>query len=1232
MRNRAGVLWTAASLAILVGLAGCSGRNRGAGSEGSALDAAILNNNGVMLLEHDRGDVVGALALFQKAVQIKPDYVIGHVNLGIAHFAQSQAEDYRAAVEALNRAEQLGGKFPNLYYARGLCKSKQQDYTGAEQDFRAVLRIDDRDAFTHYWLGKTLFDQAKAEEGIREFETAVKLLPNFESAWYNLGQALIRTGKQDEGMKALDMKERLHQAGTGVVAGSGPYFASNGKYLEPLADTGAPKAFGPATGPMVTFADATGESGLSGTSYRWTPGEQPSFGAAWGDYDNDGKPDLLLAQAKKVTLFHNEDGRLSLIDDSGLRYPGSVFGGCWGDYDNDGNQDVLLYGTAGVRVYQNIQGGKFRDVTTPVRIPAGKKVSHAVWVDYDHEGFLDIFACYVDAPCALYRNNGGIHFADMTAKFLRDAITVKSGKPAFLRLAAAYVLPTDYDRNRAVDFLIVAEDGKHALLRNNYDGTFTDMAAKQGLEQLGPARQIAAGDLNSDGLIDYVAAGDTGVQAVLHRPDNTFTVQTIPSGDSPLKVRSVNLADFDNDGRYDVLAQTYQMTGMSGELELRLYRGNGDGSFTDARTEAGLDRVMTKGGGGVVLADVDGNGFPDFLLPGPRPLLFKNAGNANRWVRLNLRGLKVSPDKEKRKGARTNGGGIGAVVEAWTDSTWQMTEVTASAGNDIQPIMGLGATGNPRWVRILWTSGAHECEPLGEQTSGGPYALEFRQLEATDAKGELVRATHMYLQEDGERYVSRFGKGNIVTEIPIKLNTTWVVWEPDRNPTSCPVLYVWNGREYRFITDLQGGAIVGYNVGKRQYNVTDPDEYVLIPGEAFGRKDGKYSIEIADQLQEVLFIDATHLLAVDHPADTRVFSNDRMLAAPPYPTFQVWSVEKTRPLRAATDDTGANVLPLVAKIDRKYPENFRPLPFQGFAETHSLTLDLGDIRGAKQVLLLLYGWQDYAHSSSNLAAAHAGIYGQPPSVQVKDGKGRWRTVLADMGSVAGLPKWLAVDLTPYVKEPHAKTQRGKDAKNPSKIQNPESQIRIVTNLMLYWDKIEVGLRYRDLPTRLTRLTPDSAEYHWLGYPTPVYPDGRDPVVYDYNRRRRTAPWAIPAGYYTRPGDVTELLQKPDDMYVIMRHGHAIRITFDPSKLPPLPPGWKRDFVLYSDGFGKDMDMNGAHSLTVGPLPFHKMTRYPYGPNERYPTDRAHVEYQAKYNTVYEGGAPAVARWPELHKR
>ena len=93
-----------------------------------------------------------------------------------------------------------------------------------------------------------------------------------------------------------------------------------------------------------------------------------------------------------------------------------------------------------------------------------------------------------------------------------------------------------------------------------------------------------------------------------------------------------------------------------------------------------------------------------------------------------------------------------------------------------------------------------------------------------------------------------------------------------------------------------------------------------------------------------------------------------------------------------------------------------------------------------------------------------------------------------------------------------------------------------------------------------------------------------------------------------------LLARTDDMFVVSKAGDEIALSFDASAAPPLREGWKRTFLLYADGFSKEMNIRSATPDSLGPLPFHGMSRYPYGPDEHYPDDDAHRAYAAAYNT------------------
>ena len=219
-----------------------------------------------------------------------------------------------------------------------------------------------------------------------------------------------------------------------------------------------------------------------------------------------------------------------------------------------------------------------------------------------------------------------------------------------------------------------------------------------------------------------------------------------------------------------------------------------------------------------------------------------------------------------------------------------------------------------------------------------------------------------------------------------------------------------------------------------------------------------------------------------------------------------------------------------------------------------------------------------------------------PALQVKDASGRWQTVISDVGIPVGRPQTLAVDLT-------------------GKFLSASRQVRIVTNMRIYWDQILVDTSNGKAETRLTRLDPLSAVLGWRGFSAEVTPDGREPYGYDYERVSFVSPWKVMPGRYTREGDVTELLARTDDMFVVSLPGDEIAVSFDAKLLKPLPAGWKRTFLLYADGFSKEMDINSASPDHVEPLPFHAMSGYPYTKKgESYPMTRAHRKYLDRYNT------------------
>ena len=132
-------------------------------------------------------------------------------------------------------------------------------------------------------------------------------------------------------------------------------------------------------------------------------------------------------------------------------------------------------------------------------------------------------------------------------------------------------------------------------------------------------------------------------------------------------------------------------------------------------------------------------------------------------------------------------------------------------------------------------------------------------------------------------------------------------------------------------------------------------------------------------------------------------------------------------------------------------------------------------------------------------------------------------------------------------------------------------------------------------------------------PAPA-PDGQHPNLYDYGNIDTTLPWKLMPGNYTRFGDVLELLEQPDDCYVIMGRGEEVTLRFPVEAFGEVADGYQRSFILKTDSFCKDMDLYTAFPDSVEPLPFHSMTSYPYGPDEHYPDNDKTRDYQRRYNT------------------
>ena len=153
------------------------------------------------------------------------------------------------------------------------------------------------------------------------------------------------------------------------------------------------------------------------------------------------------------------------------------------------------------------------------------------------------------------------------------------------------------------------------------------------------------------------------------------------------------------------------------------------------------------------------------------------------------------------------------------------------------------------------------------------------------------------------------------------------------------------------------------------------------------------------------------------------------------------------------------------------------------------------------------------------------------------------------------------------------------------------------------------------------MKPLAADHHYRGF-SRLYRKGGmyGPHWFDYQKVQSEAIWRDLTGMYTRFGEVNELLQEPDNMYIIANAGEETTIRFPASEVEQLPEGWTRDFLIYCVGWVKDGDMNTAEGNRVGPLPYHGMPSYPYADPASYPMDEKLKAYHEKYNTREVNGA------------
>ncbi|MBY0505078.1 MAG: tetratricopeptide repeat protein [Bryobacteraceae bacterium] len=428
--------------------------------------------------------------------------------------------------------------------------------------------------------------------------------------------------------------------------------------------------------------------------------------------------------------------------------------------------------------------------------------------------------------------------------------------------------------------------------------------------------------------------------------------------------------------------------------------------------------------------------------------------------------------------------------------------------------------------------------------------------------------------------------GLIQNETRQKANASYRYKEAQRLSGSCPIIWIWNGQGFEYVTDVLGVAPLGAAAGDGTYFAADHDEYVQLPA-SLQPRDGHFEVRLTEELSESAYIDQIALLGVDHAANEDLYTSEKW-KSPPFEDLKLYAVQHYLPARRALDQDGQDVTAQVSSRDLTYPDGFRR-SMSGIAERHTLTLDFAREAPADS-LLILHGWVDWADGSTFLQAAQEGQGGLvAPQLQVRDARGQWVTVLEDMGMPAGKPKTITVEMRGLWR-------------------SASREVRIVTNLCVYWDQIRLGTSYRLLTAEPVAAPLAEAALRFRGFsPSYIHPVRKQPERFSYDGARPTSLWNPTPGLYTRYGAVDGLLRDVDDRLTVMGSGDEIRLRF---RAPAPPASGRRSYLLKVDGWAKDRDANTSNGQTVQPLPFHRMSGYPLGAQERHPNPA----YEREYNT------------------
>jgi len=421
-------------------------------------------------------------------------------------------------------------------------------------------------------------------------------------------------------------------------------------------------------------------------------------GITFCDYDNDGNDDIMIPSyaGEKIAIYKNNNGQFQYMTNQyniNSIYESKTILAV--DYDNDGDRDIFITNIRGkMKLYRN-DGSNYTDVSLSAGLSNDSmNATAAMWFDYNRDGLLDLYVGVYSGylingqfPNKLYKNLGNGQFQDVSV----SSNTQNTGN----KVLAMSVI--DYNNDTWPD-IYIASDRRvgNTMLRNNNNGTFTNTSVQTGTNFELDAMGLAVGDYDNDGDFDiYISNGQEGNVFLKNNGNGTFSNVAVQLGMTINKICwGNNFFDYDNDGDLDLFVCA---SGGSPNRSNELWKNNGNGTFTKVTTAGFNDDFQSYGN---AIGDFDNNGYYDIatLNEGENISLWKSSGGSNNWIKIKLQGVYSN-----REGI---GSQLTVYTNGQSFIRYVNCGQSYCSENSLTQLYGVGSVNSIDSIKVYWPSSA----------------------------------------------------------------------------------------------------------------------------------------------------------------------------------------------------------------------------------------------------------------------------------------------------------------------------------------------------------------------------------------------------------------------------------------------------------------------------------------------------------------------------------------------